>query len=320
MLRLAKRFDVFRILQDRERHLTPPTTEGAIVSIITLALMLILILFETSAFFQPDIRTSMFVDSNEHKKETVHFNVSFPQLPCHHMVVEVFDPQTGMTIPELSQTIRYSLSRILSDSPSIVVGEYPLNSGVIPFGDHASRREGCRVAGTLHIDKVPGNFYIAGQRNMGPNMPPSDHLIHEFWIGDERLDYVHDHIPESLANALGGVGHQKEDPAHTLYQYFLQVVPTYFERNGKTTKIGYQYTATFSKAMGPEHIPPGVYFRHQHAPLAVEYRYEYQTWSHFLVHVCAVIGGVYVVMGFVAGFLEIGSKKIAPVIQRKMKR
>jgi hypothetical protein len=84
-----------------------------------------------------------------------------------------------------------------------------------------------------------------------------------------------------------------------------------------TTKIGYQYTATFSKAHAPDTLPPGVFFRHQHTALAVEYRYEYQTWSHYFVHVCAVIGGVYTVMGFVALLVEAGGKQLGPVLRRR---
>lgn len=320
-LRHVLRCDVFRVVQDTERHLTPATTEGAIVSGIALVLMVVLCLSETIAFLKPDIRTSMFVDHNERKKERVNFNVTFTKIMCHHMVVEIFDPQTGMPVPELTQTIQARYERILGESPSIVVGEYAPFSGVIPAAPASSAQlEGCRVSGTFNIDKVPGNFYIAGQRYMMPNqMPVSDHIINAFWIGDERLDFKHDHIPESLANALGGVKHMHEDPPHTLYQYFLQIVPTYVvQSNGKKVKAGYQYTATFSKAHAPDTLPPGVYFRHQHTPLAVEYRFEYQTWSHFIVHLCAVVGGVFTVMGFTVGLLEAGSRTVVPAIRRRM--
>jgi hypothetical protein len=320
MLKQALRFDVFRIVQDRERHLTPATSEGAVVSAVTIVLMALLILYETVSFFRADIRTSMTVDSNSFHKEPVNFNITFTKIPCSHMVVEIFDPQTGARIPELSNSIEVEYSRVLQESPSVVVGQYHPNMGMLNLNPTAPL-EGCRMAGHFLIDKVPGNFYLAGQRNMDiRRMPPSDHIIHELWIGQTRMDLKHDHIPESLANGLGGVRHMNEDPAHTLYQYFLQIVPTYFENtNGKVQKIGYQYTATFSKAQGPESLPPGVYFRHVHTPLAVEYRWEYQSWSHFLVNICAVVGGVYTVMGFVATWLESVTKTVAPVVSRRMR-
>jgi hypothetical protein len=311
------RCDVFRVVQDTERHLTPATTEGAIVSGIALLLMVVLCVSETIAFLKPDIRTSMFVDHNERKKERVNFDVTFTKIKCHHMVVEIFDPQTGMPVPELTQTIHSRFQRVLAESPTVVVGDYDPSTGIIS----SSGEEGCRVSGTFHIDKVPGNFYLAGQRYMSPDrMPVSDHIINAFWIGDDRLDFKHDHIPESLANALGGVKHLHEDPPHTLYQYFLQIVPTYVVQGsgGKKTKAGYQYTATFSKAHAPDTLPPGVYFRHQHTPLAVEYRFDYQTWSHFLVHLCAVVGGVFTVMGFTVGLLEAGTKTVVPAIRKRL--
>ncbi len=288
------RFDFFRVVQDRERHLTPATRSGAVLSTITLAAVVILVLSETISFFTVDIRSSMFVDKNEMKLETVHFNMTFTEIHCHHLVMEAFDPQTHQALLDQMQTVQLRKERTLKESPSVVLGDYVPALGT-------NTEEGCRVSGSIKIDKVPGNFYIAARNDVNQDVMNvvSDHIIHEFWLGDERLDFKHDHIPEAMANALGGLQHRKEDPPHTLYQYFLQVVPTYFrdERTDETTKIGYQYTATFSKAHA-DNVPPGVYFRHQHTPFAIEYRYRYQTWSHFLVHVSAVVGGVYTVVGF----------------------
>jgi hypothetical protein len=257
--------------------------------------MILLVLTETVAFFTVDIRTSMFVDRNEMKLETVHFNLTFTEIHCHHLVMEAFDPQTHQALVDQMLTVQLKKERTLKEAPSVILGDYNPALG-------RNSDEGCRVSGSMKIDKVPGNFYIAARHDMNQQVVDvvSDHIIHEFWLGDERLDFKHDHIPESLANALGGLQHKKEDPPHTLYQYFLHVVPTYFRDEGidETTKIGYQYTATFSKAHA-DNVPPGVYFRHQHTPFAIEYRYRYKSWSHFLVHVSAIIGGVYTVAGFV---------------------
>ena len=295
------RFDVFRVVQDRDRHLTPATQSGALLSVVTISLVALLTLSETFSFFSVDIRSSMFVDKNEMKLETVHFNMTFTNIHCHHLVMEAFDPQTHQPLVDQMKTVHLLKERTLKESPSVIVGEY------IPAIGKSSDDEGCRVSGSIQIDKVPGNFYIAARHDVNPNVMNivSDHIIHEFWLGDERLDFKHDHIPETMANALGGLQHRKEDPPHTLYQYFLQVVPTYFrdERTDETTKIGYQYTATFSKAHA-DNVPPGVYFRHQHTPFAIEYRFRYQSWSHFLVHVSAIVGGVYTVVGFAIPGIE----------------
>ena len=305
MLRALLHIDVFRVVQDRERHLTPKTQEGGVASSIAIVILCLLIGNETVKFFSADIRTNMFVDKNQMQRETVHFNISFTQLACHHITVEIFDPMTGQPVPELSSTIRANRDRLKENRVSEVLGPYN------PLALTGEENEGCRVSGVFSIDKVPGNFLIAARNDALHAQPISDHIIHEFWIGEQRLDWRHDHIAEKLVNALGGVQHIGEDPPHTLYQYYLQIVPTYLfnERVGQTTKLGYQYTATFSKAQAPAHLPPGVYFRHQHTPLAVEYVYRYITWSHFLVHLCAIVGGVYTVVGFAVPLVSAARQK-----------
>lgn len=312
MIRSILRCDVFRVVQDRERHLTPSTSEGAFFSIAALVLIVALSLIELMSFFSPNIRSSMFVDHHMVKTEKVHFNISFPQLPCGVIDVSVFDPNTGLTVPELAKTIVYARERILSDSWHTVLGLYEGGRAV------GVEKEGCRVSGVFAIDKVPGFVYIAADGSIPPHaMPPSDHYIHSLWIGDQPLDQKHDHISPELSNALKGVSHLKEDPPHTMYQYYLQIVPTYMaDTYGRTTKVGYQYTATFSKAPGPDHLQPGVYIRYSHASIGVEYRLEYQTWSHFFVHVSAIIGGIYTVMGIAASLYDQGKCTVGKLLNR----
>ncbi|CUI14626.1 ER-golgi intermediate compartment protein, putative [Bodo saltans] len=161
MLKQALRFDVFRIVQDRERHLTPATSEGAVVSAVTLVLMALLILYETVCFFQADIRSSMTVDSNSFHKEPVNFNITFTKIPCPHMVVEIFDPQTGARIPELSNSIEVEYSRVLQESPSVVIGQYHPNMGMLNLNPNAPL-EGCRMAGShflVNVCAVVGGVY-----------------------------------------------------------------------------------------------------------------------------------------------------------------
>ena len=311
MLRSVLRCDVFRVVQDRERHLTPATTEGAFFSVAAVVLIALLSLIELVSFFSPNIRSSMFVDHHMVKSEKVHFNISFPQLPCSVIVVSVFDPNTGLVVPELAQTIVFARERILTSSWHTVLGLYEGGSG-------GMEKEGCRVSGVFAIDKVPGFVYIAADGSIPAHqMPPSDHYIHSLWIGDQPLDKKHDHISPELSNALQGVSHLNEDPPHTMYQYYLQIVPTYMaDTYGRTTKVGYQYTATFSKARGPDHIQPGVYIRYSHASVGVEYRLEYQSWSHFFVHVSAIIGGIYTVVGIAASLYDQGKSSIASFFKR----
>lgn len=298
-MQVLKHFDLFRVVQDKERHLTPQTSHGAIISSIAAATMVLLTIHELVYFFSPEVHSSLFVVQSELKTEPAHFNVSFPAIHCHHLVVEIFDPQTGQPLPDLMGSIKETRMRLLKDT-TVPIG---------PFLGSRGDEEGCQISGSLLVTKVPGNFFIAARRDPPPQAPRADHIIHELWFGEERLDKKHDNVDEDLVNALAGVTH-RGDASHTIYQYFLQIVPTYFrdERTDDITKVGYQYTASFSQAVA-DGLAPGLYFRHQHAPLAVEFRYRYQTWSHFLVHLSAIVGGVFTVIGFSVPAVEFAQKR-----------
>ena len=170
----------------------------------------------------------------------------------------------------------------------------------------SERNEGCRVTGTFDIDKIPGNFIFAAirdqhliQNDKGQN-ERTDFVIHELWFGPARLS-THD-IDNGLANALGGVSEVGDVP-QTIYQMHITIIPTVFvDGKGRVDRVGYQYTATYNHVQAD--LAPGLYFRHQHSAMSVEYKPTHQTWSHFLTNLCAIVGGVITVVGFAAHGVE----------------
>lgn len=294
------RLDMFRVVQDQEHCLTSASTGGAIVSALTALFIALLMLQNTYLFWKGEVRSSMFVPSVRVKTEPmepVHLSVSFPTMPCNLLGVSIVDKH-GNALPDLMTTSTVKKTRLSAEDWKVHIT--PFSEGMSVSAD-----EGCRMDGTIMIDKVPGHFLVGAMGHRGgPRRAGSQHYIHEMWIGNERLNKRRDGIDEDLVNPLRALDHTGERP-DTMYKFYLQVVPTYFrnDKGGKVKKLGYQYTASTTKISAP-HMPAGLYFSHRHSTLAVEYRFSYQTWSHFIVSLCAIAGGVFTVMSFVSSAVE----------------
>lgn len=57
---------------------------------------------------------------------------------------------------------------------------------------------------------------------------------------------------------------------------------------------------------------PTLFFRYEIAPIKVVYDVKHQVWSDFLVHLCAIIGGVFACSGILASAANTIAKSIMP--------
>lgn len=302
MLKLALKVDFFRVVQDRDQHLTPATQRGGYLSVICVALIVLGFLNESYLYLRSDMRSTMAVSKHALAMEPVHFNVTFHNFPCYAMTVEMIDPSTARVYEEQQKTLHLRRIR-LHEAGRTPVGEYHDGEGNKGFDG-----EGCRLEGDFSIDKVPGNFIMTANRWNRPQqeLPSTDFTIHELWFGVVRISEKD--IDEHLANALAGVS-RKGEPPQTLYQFFLSIVPTSFYDG----RLGFQYTAIHNSVQAP--IAPGLYFRHAHSPLSVMYEPSPLTFSHYVTNLCAVIGGVFTVVGL--GVRATG--KVAALLEARRK-
>ncbi len=75
-----KSFDMYKKLP---RDLTEPTLSGAMVSIVSVIIMIILFTSELAAYIEIDETSEMYVDvSHSSDKIRVNLDVTFPRFPC----------------------------------------------------------------------------------------------------------------------------------------------------------------------------------------------------------------------------------------------
>lgn len=183
--------------------------------------------------------------------------------------------------------------------------------------------EGCNIFGSLEVNRMGGSFHIAPGRSFSINhihvhdVQPfssskfnTSHRINKLTFGEE-FGFGHTNPLDQLEVTA------KENAI--MYQYFLKIVPTvYVPKDGSKIIHTNQFSVTTHQksamAISGESAMPGVFFSYELSPLMVKYTEKDNSFSHFLVNICGIIGGIFTVAGLVDGVLH----KVERQIRRKM--
>lgn len=188
--------------------------------------------------------------------------------------------------------------------------------------------EGCNVKGSLHVNKVVGNFHLAPGRTiqtqsgavhvhdlqqyfMDPAKHSFAHKIHHLSFGPPELGYTHQ-------NPLDGVEKTPPEPTYN-YIYFLKCVSTsLYKLHSKipAETMTYAVTAHERSTNGgvdkknPSHVNarggiPGVFFSYDISPLKLIEKEERGRFSSFLVGAMSSIGGVIAIAAFFDRAIEV---------------
>ncbi|ORY80318.1 COPII-coated vesicle component Erv46 [Protomyces lactucae-debilis] len=188
--------------------------------------------------------------------------------------------------------------------------------------------EGCNVAGSLHVQKVLGNFHLAPGRSI---KQPNGHEVHihdvqQFLMDSTKHGFSHEIHHLSFGNLaagqqrkqpLDGLIAKTDDSAHN-YVYFLKCVATSVFRLGKKEALEtmtYSVTAHDRSIYGGSdkndktHLHarggiPGIFFSYDISPLKLIEREERGRFSSFLVGTLSLIGGVIAVGTFLDRAVE----------------
>merc|ERR1712087_66927 len=87
-----------------------------------------------------------------------------------------------------------------------------------------------------------------------------------------------------------------------IFEYYTKVVPTTYMPLNRPPIHVHQFTANSNKIVHQQ--MPSLYFRYDFAPVTVRYKETRESFSHFLVQICAVIGGVFTMAGLVDSLLH----------------
>jgi len=90
-------------------------------------------------------------------------------------------------------------------------------------------------------------------------------------------------------------------PTLAQHMYMIQVVPTQYESGGQSMFTNqFSFTQHHQRIEGGANFAlPGVYFKYEINPLMIKINDKDSSFANFLVRICAIIGGLYVVFGIV---------------------
>jgi hypothetical protein len=190
--------------------------------------------------------------------------------------------------------------------------------------DELSRANpGCNLKGTLHLRKVQGNIHFAPGH--GAQLGPLGQHVHSFSMDQlMRFDVTHRVNHFAIGDARiarfskQGVTFPLDDtglrvpPGFSGYvKYYLQVVPTTYRSGAKVHDVdGYaaQQDVSFEFAATRHHrvmplgmfgASPGVFFVFDFHPIQMNHVFERAPLSRFIVKLCSIVGGMFVILGFV---------------------
>eukprot|EP00667_Euglena_gracilis_P009325 EG_transcript_9471 len=185
------------------------------------------------------------------------------------------------------------------------------------------KNPGCNLHGTLHLQKVKGNFHFApGQavdgNLLGVSLGASAPHVHAFNpAAIMRFNASHEIVHLSFGDAevrrlnRRGVvfpldGHRFTSPAgsQTLVKYFIKVVPTTYQIGSGPVGRSYEFAVTkHSKVYAGQFLTSsiGIFFVYDFHPIKIAHKFRRPHFLHFLVKLSGLIGGLFVVTGMLDG-------------------
>lgn len=351
-MKAVKRFDLYRKVP---RDLTEPTLSGAAVSCCTVTFAAYLFFSQLSVFMRVTWESDMIIDeSRTEEKLQINLNVTLPSMPCELLS---FDAQDVMGSHEVDAHGHLFKDRLTSKGDVISTEEMKSshygasssltrhfsfsydNQDVDRIRKMINSGEGCRVAGHVKVNKVPGNVHLSTYSHSylfgslyqeTRNINISHHVNHISFGVDTDIGYVKQHFKGTgIVSPLDGVEQIVTEKKSTsgppgafgniggietaIFEYYTKVVPTTYRPLDKPPVNVYQFTANSNKIVNQQ--MPSLYLRYDFSPVTVRYTEKREATSHFLVQICAVIGGVFTVAGLLDSALHKGIVVLAKKAQ-----
>jgi thiol-disulfide isomerase/thioredoxin len=179
--------------------------------------------------------------------------------------------------------------------------EPPKADGVIGEGS-----EGWLIEGQLYVKRVPGSIAITAHSEW--HEFDKDHIdlahgITHFSFGD--LSRLAPSLMKNTAPLDGKLYDHKIDGAGVTHHHYLKIVETTFRFSSNDPVGAYQYTNHYHHYKSNKHLPQ-VKLQFDIDPMAVVVTESRIPLYRFLTSICAIIGGVFTVLGMVNSGLFYG--------------
>lgn len=263
--------------------------------------MVALFVSSLSEYLSTSTTSQMLIDdSSSEAKLRVTAAIEFPNVPCDFIFMDTQD-YIGFSAEDLKDNVsrRKMINGIVDQNKDWVRDDsvtYEALKEKIQSG------EGCMVKSSTMVNKVPGNIHFSSHNTRmvqmmqklsaeGLTLNFAHKIIHfSFGTHEQQAKYINKWYPEIELFPLEGTSMREDIRFSIAYQYYLNVVRTVVYIKNRPVEL-YQYTV--SKSFGLTRDMPALFFKYEVSPLYVRYDIKQKSIWHFIVNICAIIGGVY---------------------------
>jgi Endoplasmic reticulum vesicle transporter/Endoplasmic Reticulum-Golgi Intermediate Compartment (ERGIC) len=285
--------------------------------------MVLLFLNELSSFVKIKTTSDMLVDTNSNSdKLTINIDIVLYKLPCSIISIDAQDIMgshslnvhgliTKTKLDKDGNSLGSFLEAKTGDKKKETDGKDGHNHPNPPNYEDVKKailaEEGCRLEGTISVLRVPGNFHISTHAygniiakliSEGIFATDLSHKINHISFGDETdIKNIKSKFDVGILNPIDGV--EKIDHKNQkMYEYYLKVVPTtYIDINGEALSA-HQFTSNSNENSSNMMIST-IFFRYDISPILIRITQYKQPFFHFFIQICAIIGGMFTVMGII---------------------
>ncbi|KAJ5070557.1 endoplasmic reticulum-golgi intermediate compartment protein [Anaeramoeba ignava] len=233
---IIKKFDAYPKTDEEFRI---KTFSGAIVSIISGAIMLILFINEMVFYLTPEVKQELYVDLSKGGKMEINLNITFPEIPCDYLHVDVLDSSgerqldvnQNLDFQPIQQTY-YGYEKVEPEKDDRCLSCYGAKEGCCNTCDSVKAayfqrgwlfdpkkisqcqkkneipanspdvNYGCEISGKLIVNKVHGNFHVG----LGKSFQSGNQHYHDFTFESlHRINLSHIVHTLSFGNPYPGI-------------------------------------------------------------------------------------------------------------------
>lgn len=304
--RVVKSMDMFPKVEEEE--LQRSSAFGAL-SLLTFAIIAILVLHELRTYFTITTTEHMVVDSKSREKLHINFNLTLPHINCAQANIDLID-----TAGEQVLNVHAGVWKQPMSPRGEPIGEPYEETDHVDSRASSPSTPGCTTWGTLHVNKVGGNFHITIGKTAARGTTTH---VHQFKFSDAahyNASHRINHLSfgekfDGMVSPLSGHTVMYDGIGH--FMYTVKIIPTtYVDYRGNTLHTN-QYSFTkverevkkFDHTMTKDTIP-GVFFMYDLSSFRVRVTETSKPFRKFLTSLCAIVGGVFTISGIVASVLQ----------------
>lgn len=174
---------------------------------------------------------------------------------------------------------------------------------------------GCQVSGTLHVNRVPGNFHIEAKsknHNLNAAMTNLTHRVNHLSFGEmgkiqsRQVKRTLKQVPESLQQFTpldNKMYHTSK--FHQAYHHYIKVVSTHLNIGSGASYMPtlYQFLEQSQVVSYSEVNVPEARFSYDLSPMSVVVSKTGRKWYDYLTSLSAIIGGTFTTLGLIDAVL-----------------